>query len=109
MRADVEKLDTHSYRLNVKAVTDSGIKEIATQDILLCRGSKLGEGIERQDGFFTEQLLDVCREYLESVNQGDLKNKYATMAIGNIQQAMYWLEERQKDRQERGVAQTYKK
>jgi len=47
--------------------------------------------------------------YLESVNQGDLENKFTTEAIEHLRAALWNLEERQKDRVKRGVAQTYQK
>ena len=47
--------------------------------------------------------------HLDGVNQGDLENPYTTQAIEHLRAALWNLDERIKDRQARGVFQTYQK
>lgn len=104
----VKKLSSHNYLLEEYTV-DKGLKVIGEKELKLLRGSSLGEGIPKQDGFLTEQLLQVAKEYLESVNVGELKTQDSTFAIEAIKDALFFLNRRAEDRKKRGVQTTYKK
>ena len=110
-REDVVQKDSHNYELDVYKVGDSGLEkeEYLKVAIKIVRGSKLGEGIEKQNGILTEQLLTVCLEYLNSVNVGDLRNRDTSIAITHIEDALLRLAKRKIDRQSRNVLSTYKK
>jgi len=99
-------LSSHTYELPVYKVTENGLVHIGGKDIEFCKGSK---DAPAHPGFITDTLIQLLVEHLESVNQGELENKFTTTAIEHLQAALWNLEERQKDRQARGVAQTYQK
>jgi len=88
-------------------VTDEGLVKASDEIIFFCKGSKADPTIFRQPGFITESLLEVCRLQLEAVNQ-DVPSEHTTAAIAHLRAALDALEARQKDRVDRGVAQTYK-
>lgn len=103
---NINRLSSHTYELPIYHVCENGLEEVNSQIIQFCKGSK---DIPGHPGFITDSLIEVCKMYLESVNQGDLENKFTTEAIKHLQAALWNLQERQKDRQARGVAQTYQK
>ena len=104
---DMKQVSSHVYQLPAYEVTEEGLKEVpGIHCIKFCKGSKDAPG---HSGFITDSLIEVCKMYLESVNQGDLKNMHTTAAIMDLESALWNLAERQKDRVKRGVAQTYQK
>ena len=103
---NIIRLSSHTYELPCFEVGMSGLRYHSSQGISFCKGSK---DTPVHPGFITESLIQLCKMHLESVNQGELENKFTTTAIEHLQAALWNLEERQKDRQDRGVAQTYQK
>ena len=104
----VEQLDTHTYQLKNYKITEEGLTETGDlKGIDLVKGSK--EPSEKQQGFTSEQLLWVVHEYLESVNQGDMRTKNTSLAITHIENALLRMENRTQDRKFRKVQATYKK
>lgn len=93
-----------SYR-----VTNNGIEDADEIILDLCRGNKMDEEAPRQDGVFTETLLQVCKQYLEGVNVGQMATRETSMAITKIDEALMWIQKRADDRKRREVQATYLK
>jgi hypothetical protein len=104
-----------SYGLPMYEVTDDGVKLIENQiqtqitTVNFCKGSKADATIPRQEGVFVEAVIQLAITHLQAVNKGDLASRETSLAITKLEEALMWLEKRQKDRQKRGVAQTYNK
>jgi hypothetical protein len=90
-------------------VTDDGLEDAERGTIDLCRGNKADSSAPRQEGYFTESLLQVCKQYLEGVNKGELASRETSMAITKIDEALMWLNKRADDRKLREVQGTYQK
>ena len=97
------------YIVPTYKVTDDGIEDGIGQYIEFCKGNKDNSDVFRQEGLFTETLLQVAKQYLESVNVGELANRDTSMAITKLDEAIMWLNKRSEDRKLRGVISTYKK
>lgn len=106
---DITKVDNWTYIVPRYEVTNDGIIDSHRVTINLCRGNKDNENDPRQEGFFTESLLQVCLEYLQGVNQGEVYNRDTYITITHIEDALLRLNKRQVDRQIRGVQATYNK
>jgi hypothetical protein len=102
----ITRLSSHVYELPAYQITENGAESIDPVVIQFCKGSKL-EPVH--PGFFTESLIQLCADHLESVNQGHLQNDYTTAAVAHLKTALEILDERVKDREKRGVFQTYQK
>lgn len=89
-------------------VTNEGIEDGEGSVIRLCRGDKADESKPRQEGMFTETLLQVCKQYLEGVNVGPLASRDTSVAITKIDEALLWIGKRAEDRKIREVQGTYK-
>jgi len=100
--------DGATYELPVYAVTNNGIEDGGTAVITFCKGNKEDESVPRQTGFFTESLIQVAKEYLTSVNKGDMATRETSMAITKLDEALMWIDKRRQDREARGVIATYK-
>lgn len=98
-----------SYLVPTYRVTDEGIEDFEEIVIDLCRGNKADSSAPRQAGLFTETLLQVCVQYLTSVNKGDLANRDTSIAITHIEDALLRLGKRAEDRKLREVQGTYQK
>lgn len=100
-----------TYALPIwEVLTDKGIEETGEQlTVQFVRGSKLkDQDVERKDGILHETLIAMIIS--------DLKYKYKLFpsietknAIVRLQESLFWLEERQRERELRGVNGTYKK
>ncbi len=97
------------YRVPTYKVTNEGIEDGYGVVIDFCKGNKLDENILRQEGVFTETLLQVSKEYLQVVNKDDMATLETTEAIKNIELALFWLGKRAEERKSRDVQGTYKK
>ena len=102
----ITRLSSHTYELPVFQVTKNGLEAIEPVVIQFCKGSK---DAPVHPGFITETLIQLCADHLESVNVGHLENDYTTAAIAQLKTALEILDERVKDREARGVLQTYQK
>ena len=95
MKDSVAKEDSHSYALKQFKVSEKGLEENGEIfKLTLVRDSKLGEFIEKQDGFCIEQLLWISQEHLVSVNKGNLVDENNDKAISHIQTALAYLNEK---------------
>ena len=104
----VTRLSSHTYELPVYAIGSNGALDFGTSHIVFCKGNKQNPD-EGHSGFFTESLIQLCADHLESVNVGHLENLYTTAAVAHLKTAFEILDERVKDREKRGVLQTYQK
>lgn len=98
-----------SYAVPTYKVTNEGLVDGDGITIVFCKGNKEDESALRQEGVFTETLLQTVKQYLESVNVGALANQEDSMAITKIDEALMWINKRAEDRKTRGVQGTYKK
>lgn len=105
----IEKLNNWTYSVPLYNITDEGVEDSTRMIISLCRGNKSDPSVPRQEGMFTETLLQICLEYLQGVNQGELANRDTSIAITHIEDALLRLNKRAEDRKLRGVQATYQK
>lgn len=101
--------ESSTYKLPTFIITNDGILDGQGLEIKLCKGNKEDENIFRQEGLFTESILQLCVEYLQSVNVGELANRDTSLTITHIEDAILRLGKRSQDRQLRNVLGTYKK
>lgn len=80
------------------------------QEITFVRGDKTdnGEVIPRVNGILIEQLLGVMIKDLKYKNSL-IPSRESSLAITKLEEALFWLEERQRDRESRNVVGTYNK
>lgn len=100
--------ESATYKVPTYVVTDNGIVDGEGAVIQFCKGNINDSNAFRQEGVFTESLLEAAVQYLQSVNVGELANRETSASITNIQQAIFWLQERARIRKEKGVQGTYK-
>ena len=105
----IVKLDNWTYQVPTYKITDEGIQDGKGIKIRLCRGNKADATAPRQEGMFTESLITLITQYLESVNQGELKNLHTEVALKHLHQALAALDARAEERKNRGVQATYQK
>lgn len=102
-------VDGATYNIPTYFVNNEGLQDGAGIELKFCKGNKEDENTLRQEGFFTESLIQVCKQYLESVNVGPLANREASMAITKLDEALMWINKRAEDRKIRGVQGIYQK
>ena len=98
-----------TYKLPTYRVTDDGIEDGDGMTIHFCKGNKNDIKYLRQEGVFTETLIQLAKEYLVEVNQGELKTDDTTNAIMKLDEALMWIDKRKNDREIRNVLSTYAK
>lgn len=77
--------------------------------IQFVRGSKLkDEEVEKKDGILHETLLSMMIHDLKFKNEL-VPSRESSIAITKLEEALMWMEERQRNRQAAGVQGTYKK
>jgi len=97
------------YNVPTYKVTNEGIVDGEGMEIIFCKGNKEDEGVLRQEGVFTETLIQVAKQYLESVNVGEMATRETSMVITKLDEALMWINKRTEDRKLRGVQSTYQK
>jgi|JI10StandDraft_1071094.scaffolds.fasta_scaffold902226_2 hypothetical protein len=98
-----------SYNVPTYKVTNDGIEDGNGVEILFCKGNKEDDSIFRQEGIFTETLIQTAKQYLEAVNVGEMATRETSMVITKLDEALMWIAKRSEDRKLRGVQGTYKK
>lgn len=98
-----------TYKVPTYLVTDNGIEDGDGITIHFCKGNKADISHLRQEGVFTETLIQLAKEYLQEVNQGDLKTDDTTQAIIKLEECLMWINKRAEDRKLRNVQATYQK
>lgn len=101
-----------------RVIDGKGIQEVSTlednddfaynQTITFVRGDKTDSGITvpRVDGILHEQLLAMMISDLQ-YKSSLVPSRETALAITKLQEALMWLEERQRDREARNVQGTY--
>ena len=97
------------YNIPTYKVTDEGMVDGQGFILKFCKGDKSNPETFRQEGFFTETLIQTCKEYLESVNKGEMATRETSMVITKLDEALMWISKRAEDRKLRGVQATYQK
>jgi len=98
-----------TYALPIWEIVDGkGIEETGQSlGIQFVRGSKLkGEDVEKKEGILHETLLSMMISDLKFKNSLVPSRESAT-AITKLQEALHWMEERQRERELREVVGTY--
>lgn len=98
-----------TYKVPTYKVTNDGIENGEGLEIVFCKGNKQDESALRQEGLFTETLIQTAKTYLESVNVGEMATRETAMAITKLDEALMWIDKRAQDRILREVQGTYKK
>ena len=101
----ITRLSSHTYELPVFKITENGLEPIEPVVIKFCKGSK---DAPVHSGLITETLIQLLVDHLESVNEV-VPSDYTTRMIEHLKSALEIADERIKDRQARGVFQTYQK
>ena len=96
-----------TYFVPTYIISDDGVNDGSGLDIIFCKGNKIDKSFLRQEGVFTETLIQVAKTYLEAVNQGELETTDTTQAILKLEEALMWLNKRAEDRKLREVQATY--
>lgn len=97
------------YKVPTFKVTNEGIEDGEGIEIVFCKGNKEDESVLRQEGVFTETLIQTAKEYLESVNVPPMQTRETSMVITKLDEALMWIQKRAEDRKLRGVQGTYQK
>lgn len=97
------------YNAPTYKITPEGIVDGAGIKIIFCKGDKNDPSKLNQEGIFTETLIEVAKQYLESVNVPPLATRETAMVITKLDEALMWIDKRAKDRELRGVQGTYQK
>jgi hypothetical protein len=109
---DPKKIETilkgATYSVPLYKVENTGLVSAKTVEVHFCKGNKEDESVFRQEGFFTETLLCLSKEYLLDNNTGQLESQDTHDAIAHIQKALNCLEERANKRRAAGVQGTYR-
>lgn len=98
-----------TYKVPTYLVTNDGIEDGAGIEIVFCKGNKEDNTVLRQEGVFTETLIQTAKQYLESVNVGPLASRETSMVITKLDEALMWINKRAEDRKLRNVQATYQK
>src|ERR1017187_2958573 len=104
-----ETINGARYVLPTFKVTNEGISDGEGMVLNFCKGNKNNESALRQEGVFTESLIQVAKQYLEAVNVGELATRETSMVITKLDEALMWIAKRTEDRKLRGVQGTYQK
>ena len=105
MIKQITRVSSHVYELPIFKVGKEGLIQVGFEPIQFCKGSK---DAPVHPGFITETLIQVLVEHLESVNE-IVPSDYTTAMIAHLRTALDIADERIKDREKRGVLQTYQK
>ncbi len=96
-----------TYQIPTYVVTNDGMTDGDGLTIKFCKGNREDETTFRQEGIFTETLVQMAKEYLEGVNVGEMKTRETSMAITKLDECLMWIDKRSNDRKRREVQGTY--
>lgn len=105
----VPVIEGSSYLLPTYKVTNEGIVDGEGLTLKFCKGNRQDESAFRQEGLFTETIIQTAKAYLESVNVGGMATRETSMAITKLDEALMWIEKRTQDRILRDVQATCQK
>lgn len=98
-----------SYELPTYVVGEDGLQDAQGIVINFVKGDKSNPETYRQDGVITESIIQLAKEFMETVNVGDLACRENAMVITKLDEALMWINKRAEDRKLRGVQGTYQK
>lgn len=98
-----------TYKVPTFKITNKGIEDGSGIEIVFCKGNKEDEKVLRQEGVFTETIIQTAKQYLESVNVGEMATRETSMVITKLDEALMWIAKRAEDRKIREVQGTYRK
>ena len=101
----ITRLSSYAYELPVFEVGKEGLVQVGTETIQFCKGSK---DAPVHPGFITETLIQLLVDHLESVNE-IVPSDYTVGMIAHLKTVLDIANEQIKDREARGVLQTYQK
>ncbi len=97
-----------TYKVPTYKVTNEGMIDGEGANVVFCKGNREDETALRQEGVFTETLIQTAKQYLESVNVGAMASRETSMVITKLDEALMWIDKRSNDRKLREVQGTYK-
>ncbi len=97
-----------TYKASTYHMTENGLEVFADRLISFVKGAKDNPDIVRQPGWMTETLLTVCKQYLEDVNKGSLRDDDTQRTIDYLELALDSLQRRAEKRKAAGTFGTYK-
>lgn len=97
-----------TYMVPTYEVTNEGLQDGPEFELKFCKGNKEDANALRQEGFFTETLIQACKEYIEANNVGPMACRENSMVITKLDEALLWIGKRAEDRKMRDVQGTYK-
>lgn len=100
-----------TYSLPIwKVIDGKGIEKTESNlTVQFVRGSKLkDEVVEKKEGILHETLLSMMISDLKFKNSL-VPSRESSVAITKLQEALHWMEERQRERETRNVEGTYKR
>ncbi len=89
-------------------VEDGGIVDGQGLELRFCKGDKSDPNVFRQEGVFTETLIQAAWVQLQQVNVGYMRSINNDVAISLLAEALKFLDKRKEDRESRGVHTTMK-
>ena len=102
------EIEGATYHIPTYVIDNEGAKDGNGLLLKFCKGNKQDESALRQEGVFTETLIQVAKQYLESVNVGAMATRETSMVITKLDEALMWTDKRSNDRKLREVQNTYK-
>jgi hypothetical protein len=97
-----------TYKVPTYKITNEGIKDGDGIEIKFCKGNKEDDSLLRQEGYFTETLIQVAKQFLEDSNLPPFSCRENSMAITKLDEALMWINKRAEDRKARDVQATYR-
>jgi len=97
------------YGLPMYDLTNEGLVENPNSILVHMVRGKIEDEDSNQQGTTSETMISMLIEHLSIINCGDLYNMETANAITKLQEALFWIEERKRDRDKRGVSGTKKR
>ena len=81
--------------------------DVILTEIKFQHGPRFEEG--SRHGIATVDLMEICRNQLQSFQSGDMATREGAIALTHIEEALLWMNKRTEDRIERNVLGTTRK
>jgi|SRR5215469_521007 len=69
--------------------------------------TRQADGSYERNGAFVEEVIEACVGRIQFYNSTEFKCRENSLAITHLQEALHWLWDRTRDREERGVEGTH--
>lgn len=86
----------HEYLIRTKDKAGATVAELT----LKYQHGPIANGV---NGILDEALLAVVADRLKAFSEGEFRSRETSLAYTNVQQALLWMQERQRERASRGV------